>query len=424
MITFSRGHILPMSVATALVASFAVSPNVVAQSDLTARNAIFTDGIRGTRIQMDGYSSGNRAFLALDSNSANGIASGSDYLSLIRDGNNSFIDSAGAGSVLTVNAAQLIFQTGGAGRLTFDANGLMTVNGNGAATSTTLSLRTTNQNNYINLFAGSAMDAVGEIAFERGGPNDGNWYYGGNASGQHIWRSGGYARRMVLDGSGRLGIGTTAPKELLQIGSQITFHDGGWKGMFFNAYYESGSRAISTGFAGQLMWDPSEGALRYISASQTQAGQLLAAPTEKFVITNSGNVGIGTSTPTHKLSVSGSVRAKEVIVETTGWSDYVFADDYQLAPLSEIERHIRQHKHLPGIPSAAQVAEQGVSIGEMQARLLAQVEELTLRMITQEKQHRAERDHIMLRLTQLEAENQSLRADASRVSTQPSSPSQ
>jgi hypothetical protein len=100
---------------------------------------------------------------------------------------------------------------------------------------------------------------------------------------------------------------------------------------------------------------------------------------------NGGNVGIGTTNPSHKLAVNGTIKAKEVIVETTDWSDYVFTDDYRLAPLAEVEQHIREKKHLPGIPSAAEVAEHGVSMGEMQTRMLAKIEELTLHVITQGK---------------------------------------
>ncbi len=103
------------------------------------------------------------------------------------------------------------------------------------------------------------------------------------------------------------------------------------------------------------------------------------------MVYDNGNVGIGTTTPAHKLAVNGTIKAKEIIVETTGWSDYVFADDYRLPSLSEVESHIKANKHLPGIPSAAQVANEGVSIGEMQAKLLAKIEELTLHQIAQQK---------------------------------------
>jgi hypothetical protein len=105
----------------------------------------------------------------------------------------------------------------------------------------------------------------------------------------------------------------------------------------------------------------------------------------KLAIQPDGNVGIGTTNPQHKLAVNGTIKAKEIIVETVGWSDYVFASDYRLAPLSEVEAHIAEKKHLPGIPSAAEVAEKGVNVAQVQAALLAKVEELTLHLIAQEK---------------------------------------
>ena len=56
-----------------------------------------------------------------------------------------------------------------------------------------------------------------------------------------------------------------------------------------------------------------------------------------MTITGDGNVGIGTSNPTYKLSVNGNIRSKEVVVET-GWADYVFDEQYKLSPLEEVER--------------------------------------------------------------------------------------
>lgn len=131
----------------------------------------------------------------------------------------------------------------------------------------------------------------------------------------------------------------------------------------------------------------------------------LTAVAHRMVITSAGNVGIGTIAPSHPLSVNGSIRAKEVIVDT-GWSDYVFAADYRLAPLSEVEAHIREKRHLPGIPSAAEVAQQGISVGDIQSRLLAKIEELTLHQIAQEKRLNDQAG----RISALEAENAALRS--------------
>lgn len=94
-----------------------------------------------------------------------------------------------------------------------------------------------------------------------------------------------------------------------------------------------------------------------------------------------GNVGIGTASPTETSSVNGKIRAKEIKVETANWPDYVFEESYQLPDLKETEHFIKTNKHLPGIPSAKEIEECGVSLGEMNAKLLKKVEELTLYLI-------------------------------------------
>lgn len=99
----------------------------------------------------------------------------------------------------------------------------------------------------------------------------------------------------------------------------------------------------------------------------------------------SGNFGIGTATPTERLSVNGKIRAREIKVETTNWPDYVFDEGYQPLSLREIERFIKINKHLPEVPTATEVSENGVALGEMNKILLKKVEELTLHLIEKEK---------------------------------------
>jgi hypothetical protein len=98
-----------------------------------------------------------------------------------------------------------------------------------------------------------------------------------------------------------------------------------------------------------------------------------------------GNVGIGTTNPDQKLTVNGKIHAQEVIVDLNVPADYVFAKDYTLMPLQKVEQYVQQNSHLPEIPSAAEVKQQGLSIGEMQNKLLQKVEELTLYAIQQNK---------------------------------------
>ena len=107
-----------------------------------------------------------------------------------------------------------------------------------------------------------------------------------------------------------------------------------------------------------------------------------------------GNVGIGTTSPQYLLSVNGTIGAKEVVVTNTGWSDYVFLPRYRLQPLTEVDAYIQAHHHLPDVPSQADVEQNGVSVGEMQAKLLAKVEELTLYMIRAEKENQQLRERI------------------------------
>jgi hypothetical protein len=103
------------------------------------------------------------------------------------------------------------------------------------------------------------------------------------------------------------------------------------------------------------------------------------------------NVGIGTTNPTHKLTVNGQVKSRGFVTDNSNWADYVFKPDYELAPLSDVEAHIKEKGHLPGIPSEAEVkAAGGVEIGDIQVRLLGKVEELTLHLIAMEKQIKAQ----------------------------------
>lgn len=110
-----------------------------------------------------------------------------------------------------------------------------------------------------------------------------------------------------------------------------------------------------------------------------------------------GIVSIGTTTAPagYKLAVGGKTVTEEVVVKLqANWPDYVFANDYYLMPLMELERYINQHKHLPEVPSATDVKENGVALGELNATLLKKIEELTLYMIELKKENEAQQKQI------------------------------
>ncbi len=113
----------------------------------------------------------------------------------------------------------------------------------------------------------------------------------------------------------------------------------------------------------------------------TAEGNLLINPKVDI----EGNLEPGSVTTGYKLQVRGNIRAREIKVEAAGtnWPDYVFAEDYKLPSLEETERHIKEKGHLLGIPSAKEVEANGVELGDMNAKLLKKIEELTLYLIQQ-----------------------------------------
>lgn len=108
--------------------------------------------------------------------------------------------------------------------------------------------------------------------------------------------------------------------------------------------------------------------------------------TQKFVI-NRNNIVVGLPTSNMELNVNGKITAKEVKVALDEyWPDYVFKSDYRLPGLQQVEVFINENGHLPGVPNAAQVEQNGIELGEMNALLLQKIEELTLYIIAQDKE--------------------------------------
>ena len=168
----------------------------------------------------------------------------------------------------------------------------------------------------------------------------------------------------------------------------------------------NGNSNVSIGFAAGH-WNDGSGNV-FIGNNAGNNQTLLTNASNKLFIQNSGDVetpliygdfatkqvGIGTSNVLvnpadnipYTLSVNGHVLATEVTIkEYDNWPDYVFAEDYDLMPLAELEKEIEKLGHLPEVPSAEEVLENGHQVGEMNTILLKKVEEMTLHLIEMDK---------------------------------------
>lgn len=128
----------------------------------------------------------------------------------------------------------------------------------------------------------------------------------------------------------------------------------------------------------------------------------------KLVVKANGNIGIGTDVPSAKLDVNGDIQCegkiycREVEVTLAAFPDYVFDAGYELMPLAEVEAFIAANGHLPNVPSACEVEEHGLGLGEMNKILLEKVEELTLHMIDKENDIQALRIDLAVQAAMLE----------------------
>ncbi len=198
---------------------------------------------------------------------------------------------------------------------------------------------------------------------------------------------------------GYVGIGTATPQHKLQL--------------------HNGAFMISSSFGNNFIfntqyWNPDENQLRL-----TPVNNGVYEFSKSFRFFNNGAVGIGTknigdfmlavggnirtdgllhveqsikiateNSFGYKLAVGGAMIAEEVVIKLVDtWPDYVFHENYNLMSLNQIEQYIQDFGHLPDIPTAKEVEKYGVSIGEINTKLLKKIEELTLHMIELNKQN-------------------------------------
>lgn len=299
-------------------------------------------------------------------------------------------DSLKIGTNSTNTTGNLVMQTKSIDRMLIDENGQV-----GIGTSNPTSILSINSNDPIVQLKNNTVDKgfvqlVGDDI--KIGTNLSNDF------GRFIIRTNG-SDRVTVDNTGRVGIGKVASYPLDVNGTARFSGD-------LIADGDGSSSAYTLSSANPVLnFDETDFGLFIGANIKTENGALkigknfnggniiidanTSSGTKRFYLNkvNQFNFGSGIFANGYTLSVEGKVIGTDFTTQAVGnWPDYVFGENYNLRPLSEVKKFIDENKHLPNIPSAAQIEKEGIQLGEMSKKLMEKIEELTLYILHQQQQ--------------------------------------
>lgn len=175
--------------------------------------------------------------------------------------------------------------------------------------------------------------------------------------------------------TGNVGVGTSTPDAKLHVAGAVKIVDG----------TQAAGKVLTSDANGVASWQAAG-----ISTQWTTSGTNIYYGTGKVLIGNPNLVGFKGTPGTYQLYVQGGIlteKVKVAVATTNDWADYVFANGYKLRSLKEVEKFVQQNKHLPNVPSAQEVVNEGIDMAKMDAKLLEKIEELTLYLIELDKKN-------------------------------------